>query len=665
MCGLAGFTGFKALSREPEGVARDMADAIRHRGPDDAGTWIDREAEIALAHRRLSIVDLSPAGHQPMASASGRQVLVFNGEIYNHRDVRALLEQEGRAPRWRGTSDTEVLIEAADAWGLRPALERSAGMFALALFDRTARRLQLARDRLGEKPLYYGRVGGSFVFASELKALTRHSAWIGELDRDAVAMFMETGNVPAPHAIYRGIKKLPPGTLLTLDLASGTETLETYWDVRSVATAGLENPFTGTPDEAVDRTEALLKAAIAGQMVADVPLGAFLSGGVDSSTVVALMQSQSTRPVRTFSIGFHVAGYDEAQHAKAVARHLGTEHTELYVSERDALKVIPRLPDIYCEPFADVSQIPTFLLAKLARAHVTVSLSGDGGDELFGGYSRHAFARRYWPVLQRLPRTARRGLASAVTGISPATWDKATATAFALLPRSKRPLRFGEQLHKAASIAGTDDDERLYHALTTRWPVGERPVPFARDVQRGTPLGSADTVRNMMFQDLTGYLPDDVLAKVDRAAMAVSLETRVPMLDHRLVAFSWSLPDGILSRSGQSKWPLRHLLSKYVPRALIERPKSGFAVPIGSWLRGELRDWAEALLAPARLERDGLLDAGLVRRLWDDHLSGRKNAQYALWNALMLNAWLDTAGAPAPPRAALDSSSVASRAASS
>jgi asparagine synthase (glutamine-hydrolysing) len=659
MCGLAGFTGFKALSREPESVARDMADAIRHRGPDDEGTWIDRDAEVALAHRRLSIVDLSPTGHQPMTSASGRHVLVFNGEIYNHHEIRALLAQEGRAPAWRGTSDTEVLIEAAAAWGLSQALERSAGMFALALYDRAARRLQLARDRLGEKPLYYGRVGGSFVFASELKALTRHPAWVGEIDRDAVAMFMETGNVPAPHSIYRCIRKLRPGTILTVDLATGAETVETYWDAHSVASAGLAHPFTGTAEEAVDRTEVLLKAAIAGQMVADVPLGAFLSGGIDSSAVVALMQAQSARPVRTFSIGFHVADYDEAQHAKAVARHLGTEHTELYVSEDDALDVIPRLPHIYCEPFADASQIPTYLLSKLARAHVTVSLSGDGGDELFGGYSRHAFARRYWPLLQRLPRAARRSLASGMGGLSPATWDKATALLFALLPKSKRPPRFGEQLHKAASIAGSADDAALYRALTTRWPVGEQPVPNARTVVRGAPLGSADTVRNMMFQDLTGYLPDDVLAKVDRAAMAVSLETRVPMLDHRLVAFSWSLPDDLLSRGGQSKWPLRHLLSKYVPRALIERPKSGFAVPIGAWLRGRLRDWAEDLLAPSRLAHDGLLDANLVRRLWEDHLAGRKNAQYALWNALMLNAWLDTAGAAHSPRAVPDHSSVA------
>jgi asparagine synthase (glutamine-hydrolysing) len=654
MCGLAGFAGFKALGQEPEIVAREMADAIRHRGPDDQGTWIDVEAEIALAHRRLSIVDLSPAGHQPMPSASGRHVIVFNGEIYNHRELRARLEQEGRGIQWRGSSDTEVLLEAAAAWGLGRALELSVGMFALALFDRETRRLSLARDRLGEKPLYYGHAGGSFLFGSELKALARHPGWIGELDRDAVAMFMETGNVPAPYSIYLGIKKLLPGTILTVDLTTGAETSETYWDVHAIASAGLAHPFQGTAEEAVERTEALLKASIAGQMIADVPLGAFLSGGIDSSTVVALMQSQSARPVRTFSIGFHVEGYDEAQHAKAVAKQLGTEHTELYVSEADAIEVIPRLPDIYCEPFADPSQIPTFLLSKLAREHVTVSLSGDGGDELFGGYSRHTFARSYWPTLRRFPRAARHGIASTVARVSPATWDKAMNPLLAMLPKAKRPPRFGEQLHKAASIAGSDDDEALYRALTTRWPADARPVPAARDVPRGGLLGSGDTLRNMMFRDLIGYLPDDVLAKVDRAAMAVSLETRVPMLDHRLVEFSWSLPDSVLSRGGRSKWPLRHLLSKYVPRPLIDRPKSGFAVPIGTWLRGRLRDWAEGLLAPARLERDGLLDADLVRRMWDDHLSGRKNAQYALWNALMLNAWLDETGAAQAHRAPAD-----------
>ena len=644
MCGLAGFAGFKTLAHEPAAIARAMADAIRHRGPDDSGAWIDANAEIALSHRRLSIVDLSPSGHQPMPSASGRFVIVFNGEIYNHREMQARLEQEGRNIAWRGTSDTEVLLEAAAAWGLRVALERAVGMFALALFDREERRLYLARDRLGEKPLYHGRVGGSFVFGSELKALAQHPEWIGELDRDAVAMFMDTGNVPAPYSIYIGIRKLLPGTVLTLDLETGAETSETYWDARAVASAGLAHPFAGTAEEAVDRTEYLLKASIADQMIADVPLGAFLSGGIDSSTVVALMQSQSARPVRTFSIGFHVASYDEAQHAKAVARHLGTEHTELYVSEADALAVIPKLPEIYCEPFADASQIPTFLLSKLARQQVTVSLSGDGGDELFGGYSRHAFARRYWPALKRLPGAARRGLASTITHVSPAAWDKAMNPLFAVLPKTKRPPRFGEQLHKAASIAGAADDDTLYRTLTTRWPGSDRPVPHTRDLPRGSRLGSPDTVRNMMFQDLTGYLPDDVLAKVDRAAMAVSLETRVPMLDHRLVEFSWSLPDSCLSRGGKSKWPLRHLLSKYVPRDLIERPKSGFAVPIGTWLRGQLRDWAEGLLSEARLEQDGLLDAALVRRLWSDHLSGRKNAQYALWNVLMLNAWLDETG---------------------
>jgi asparagine synthase (glutamine-hydrolysing) len=659
MCGLAGFTGFKALARDPEIVARAMADAIRHRGPDDWGTWVDTGAEIALAHRRLSIVDLSPAGHQPMHSASGRHVIVFNGEIYNHNELRALLEREGRGVAWHGTSDTEVLLEATAAWGLKRTLERSAGMFALALFDREERRLYLARDRLGEKPLYYGNVGGSVVFASELKALTRHPAWVGELDRDAVAMFMETGNVPAPYSIYLGIKKLAPGSILSIDLSTGAEKIETYWDAHSIASRGLADPFLGSAEEAVDRTEALLKASIAGQMIADVPLGAFLSGGIDSSTVVALMQSQSARPVRTFSIGFHVEGYDEAQHAKAVARHLGTEHTELYVSEADAIEVIPKLPEIYCEPFADASQIPTFLLSKLARGHVTVSLSGDGGDELFGGYSRHAFARSYWPALRWIPGPARRGLASAVMRLSPATWDKAATRLFAVLPKEKRPPRFGEQLHKAASIAGSADDDALYRALTTRWLSGDQPVPEARQVARGSLLGSDDPVRNMMFQDLTGYLPDDVLAKVDRAAMAVSLETRVPMLDHRLVEFSWSLPDGLLSRAGKSKWPLRHLLSKYVPRELIERPKSGFAVPIGAWLRGPLRDWAEELLSPARLAQDGLLDAPLVRRTWDDHLSGRKNAQYALWNALMLNAWLDETGSAHERRAPADRNHVA------
>lgn len=641
MCGLAGFLDRGDVQADAARVARRMAGALAHRGPDDEGVWVDPASGLALAHRRLAIVDLSPAGHQPMASACGRYVLVFNGEIYNHPALRAELERAGLAPEWRGTSDTEVLLAAIAAWGVARALEASVGMFALAVYDRAERRLTLARDRIGEKPLYYGWAGRTFLFGSELKALTLHPAWRGEIDREAVALLIELSAVPAPRTIYRGIAKLPPGTFLDLDVGSGRETLKPYWSAREVAERGLADPFTGSADEAADEVERLLRAALAGQMAADVPLGAFLSGGIDSSTVVALMQAMSGRPVQTFTIGFRSAAHDEAADAKKVARHLGTEHTELYVTEQDALGVIPRLPEIYSEPFGDPSQIPTFLVARLARRHVTVALSGDGGDELFSGYDRYRFAERYWPRLARIPAPLRRAAAGLVSGVTADTWDSALRLPLSLLPRARRPRRIGEQLHKAAAVAGAEDGGALYRALVSRWPGREIPVI---GVSSGPAKGGGEVgglLRTMMLQDLTGYLPDDVLTKVDRAAMAVSLETRVPLLDHRLVAFSWRLPAAVLRRDGRGKWPLRRMLGKYVPPALTERPKTGFGVPVGAWLSGGLRDWAETLLGARRLEEDGLLDAAAVRRAWRRHLDGESRFQYGLWNALMLNAWLD------------------------
>ncbi len=634
MCGLAGFVGFKS-GGSPTEIALAMADAIRHRGPDDSGVWIDDRADIALAHRRLSILDLSPAGHQPMLSASGRFVLVFNGEIYNSDDLRATLAREGRAPAWRGHSDTEVLLEAAAAWGVRCALERATGMFALALFDRRERRLTLARDRLGEKPLYYGWIGDAFVFASELKSLQRHPAWTGEIDRDALALFLRHNNVPAPYSIYRGIRKLPPGSLLTLDLYTAREALEVYWDAAGLARRGSANPFKGSAEDAVERTQSLLREAIKGQMVADVPLGAFLSGGIDSSVVVALMQSVSERPVHTFSIGFDVKDYDEAPHAKAVARHIGTDHTELYLSEQAVLDVIPLLPRIYCEPFADSSQVPTYLVAKLARRHVTVSLSGDGGDELFSGYTRYGLAFGPWSLLGRVPAPLRRNAARAVTAVSPATWDKL----FQRLPTTMAINRAGDKLHKAAAVVSAAPGDRLYEALISHWQEPDSILIGATEPQsRAFPTFGSD-MRRMMFADLTGYLPDDILVKVDRAAMAVGLETRVPMLHHRLVEFSFTLPDAILRRGGKSKWPLRQILKRYMPDDLITRPKMGFAIPLDRWLRGELRPWAEDLLSEARLKRDAIFDPAPVRQAWKEHLSGTRNFQYKLWCVLMFQAW--------------------------
>jgi asparagine synthase (glutamine-hydrolysing) len=635
VCGLVGVVGFKSGHGVPAQIALTMAEAIRHRGPDDSGLWIDDRADIALAHRRLSIVDLSPAGHQPMLSASGRFVLVFNGEIYNCEELRATLAREGRAPAWRGHSDTEVLLEAAAAWGIRPALERATGMFALALFDRQERRLTLARDRLGEKPLYYGWIDDAFAFASELKSLQRHPAWAGEIDRDALALFMRHSNVPTPYSIYRRIRKLPPGSFLTFNVGTAKETLEVYWDAEERARRGSAIPFKGSAEDAVEQTQSLLRESIKRQMLADVPLGAFLSGGIDSSVVVALMQSVSERPVRTFSIGFNVEDYNEAPQAKYVARHIGTDHTELYLSEQAVLDVIPLLPKVYCEPFADSSQIPTYLVAKLARQHVTVSLSGDGGDELFSGYTRYGLAYGPLSLLGRVPAPLRRNAARAVTAVSPAKWDEL----FQRLPTTMAVSRAGDKLHKAATVVSAAPGDRLYEALISHWQEPDSILIGATEPQpRAFPSFGSD-MRRMMFADLTGYLPDDILVKVDRAAMAVSLETRVPMLDHRLVELSFTLPDAILRRGGKSKWPLRQILKRYVPENVLTRPKMGFAIPLDRWLRGQLRPWAEDLLSEARLKRDGIFDPGPVRQAWKEHLSGTRNFQYKLWCVLMFQAW--------------------------
>lgn len=653
MCGIAGFLGPAAEANRLGRIARQMGDAICHRGPDDRGEWVDADAGVALAHRRLSIVDLSPAGHQPMTSACGRWVIVFNGEIYNHGEIRRALEAAGQAPPWRGHSDTEVLLAAVAAHGLAHALERCVGMFAFALWDCRDRTLVLARDRLGEKPLYYGRVGQYFLFASELEALRRHPAWVADIDRDALCLLLRHNCIPAPHSIYRGIRKLLPGTYLVLRPPGADGEIVAYWRASEHALAGASAPFEGSAGEAVERVEHLIRQSLAGQMMADVPLGAFLSGGVDSSTVVALMQQMSARPVRTFSIGFEVAGYDEAPHAKAIARHLGTDHTELYVTAGDALDVVPRLATLYDEPFADSSQIPTYLVAMLARRHVTVSLSGDGGDELFAGYNRYTIAARLWPALDRVPAAVRRSMARLLTRAGPGTWNRVLEPGVRLLPRRYRIALPGDRLHKAADVVGLDSLDALYRGLVSHWPAPERVVIGGREPETlltrpGACADIHDPIRRMMLLDALTYLPDDILVKVDRASMAVSLESRVPFLDHRLVEFSMRLPLAILHRDGRSKWPLRAILDRYVPRALIDRPKMGFGVPIADWLRGPLREWAESLLAQSRLQREGYFEPAEVRAAWADHLSGRRNLQYRLWDILMFQAWLEATTAPAP-----------------
>ena len=646
MCGIAGFWTPERPDLPSESVLRGMTGAIEHRGPDDSGAWTDDAVGIALGHRRLSILDLSPAGHQPMPSASGRFQLVFNGEIYNFVEVRAELERAG--VRFRSRSDTEVVLEAVERWGLVPALQRLAGMFALALWDRQERALHLVRDRIGEKPLYYGWLGGTLVFGSELKALRAHPLWRGEVNRGAVALFMRYGYVPAPYCIFEGVRKLVPGRVLTFRSPDPSHAPEeqVYWCAREVAEAGLRDPLRLSEEELIEACEARLSATIGEEMVADVPLGAFLSGGIDSSLVVALMQRQSTRPVRTFTIGFNVKQYNEAEHAAAVARHLGTEHTELYVTPEDTLGVIPRLPTLYDEPFADASQIPTFLVSQLARAHVTVSLSGDGGDEFFGGYNRYFWSTRLWSKLRRMPMPLRRGMASGLRAVSPGGWDRIFDTVGRAVPAVRRMPIPGDRMHKLAGVMAVDSPENMYREFVTNWrdPSGmalgaREPATALTDRSRWPSFD--DFVPRMMYLDSVSYLPDDIMVKVDRAAMGVSLETRAPFLDHRVVEFAWRIPTEYKVRDGQGKWILRRVLDRHVPRELIERPKMGFGVPIDHWLRKELRDWAGDLLSPTRLRAEGYLDADAIQLKWNEHQGGGRNWQYPLWVALMFQSWLD------------------------
>ncbi|AOJ95215.1 asparagine synthase (glutamine-hydrolyzing) [Burkholderia multivorans] len=650
MCGIDGFLNSVAFDEETaRGTLARMTASLAHRGPDAQGLWVDPAAGIALGHRRLAIVDLSVHGRQPMASACGRYVMVFNGEIYNHRELRAQLERVGRAPAWRGHSDTEVLLAAFAAWGVDATLRRATGMFALALWNRESRVLTLARDRIGEKPLYYGRIGDALVFASELKALRAYPGFDGEIDRDALCLYLRHSAVPAPHTIYRGIRKLPPGTWIQFEHAQDTPRIRTYWALEHAIDAGHHEPFAGTAAEAVDRLDTVLRQAVARQMEADVPLGAFLSGGVDSSAIVALMQAQSAAPVDTFTIGFHEAGYDEAGYAKAVARHLGTRHTELYVTADHALDVVPKLPAIYDEPFSDASQIPTFLVAELTRRHVKVSLSGDGGDELFGGYTRYFLTPRLWRKLHRVPAAVRTRIAGALHALRPDHADQLAAVAqgaWGAGELRESPTRIGDRLHKLGHVMTADSRIGLYRLLMSsvhhpeRIALAGHEPPTPLDTASAWPAHLSFAEQAMAIDTLT-YLPTDILTKVDRAAMAVSLETRMPFLDHHVVEFAWRLPASLRLPEGQSKALLRRLLDRYVPTELIDRPKQGFCAPIDHWLRGALRDWADALLQPSRLRDEGFFDAAAVERLWRQHQAGRMNWQHQLWTVLMFQAWLD------------------------
>jgi asparagine synthase (glutamine-hydrolysing) len=617
---------------------RRANDTLAHRGPDGADIWCDETAGVALGHRRLAIIDLSPLGAQPMHSADGRYVVTYNGEIYNYPDLRAELESQGVA--FRGHSDTEVMLEGFVRWGVEATLRKMVGMFALALWDRQTRSLWLIRDRLGVKPLYYAHAGERLIFGSELKALRADPDFRPTLDRDALVGYLRHGYVPGPRTIHREARKLPPGTLL--EWRAGAEpAVRTYWDARAVARAGRAEWDRPRDDAAeIERLDALLRQAVAGRMLSDVPLGAFLSGGIDSSLVVALMQAQSARPVRSFTIGFDVPGYDEAKHAAAIAKHLGTEHTELYVTPDHALAVVPKLADMYDEPFADSSQIPTFLVAEMTRKHVTVALSGDGGDEVFAGYNRYVHAEAIWAARSRLPGPLRGLAARALELPGPALW----AALLAPLPKSKRPVRPTEKAAKLARILRESSLGSIYRGLVSQWP---EPAAIATDgTEPAGPLWDdaiaeeiPESVARMQLLDTLTYLPDDILTKIDRATMAVSLEGREPLLDHRLIEHAWTLPPSFKIRDGESKWALRRVLERYVPRELFERPKMGFGVPIDSWLRGPLRDWAEDLLDAKTLAADGLLNPAPIRAAWAAHLSGARDMHYPLWTILMFQAW--------------------------
>jgi asparagine synthase (glutamine-hydrolysing) len=647
MCGIAGLVDRSLSTDGLAALAARMAGTLVHRGPDEGQTWCDHGAGIALGFRRLAIVDLSAAGRQPMTSASGRFVIAYNGEIYNAEEMRHTLG--ARVPRWRGHSDTEVLLEWIALRGLRSALQAANGMFAIALWDRHERTLSLARDRMGKKPLYWWRSAGRIVFGSELRALRCHPELPQEIDPGALASYLRHGYVLHPATIHRGVAQLAPGHVVIID-AEGRGEPAPYWTLADVARTGLGKPFAGTDAEAVERLGTVLGEAVRRRLVSDVPLGAFLSGGIDSSTIVALMQRATGKPVRSFTIGFEESGFNEAPHAAAVARHIGTDHTELVVTASDALDVIPRLPEIYDEPFADSSAIPTYLVSALARRHVTVALSGDGGDELLAGYGRYVDAQRLIATADRIPGPLRRSAAGALTMLSAEGWDRLLAP----MPRAVRSRLTGDRLLKLAGIAGASGDE-LYRALISIWPEPHAAMSpaLAGAAERETALSDPalaallpSLVPRLCYRDTLTYLPGDILTKVDRASMAVSLEARAPLLDPDVVAFAWSLPERLKFRDGEGKWLLRQLAFRLVPRPLLDRPKSGFAIPIADWLRGPLRSWAEDLLSPRSLADSGLLAADVIRRRWQEHLTGARTWSYQLWTVLMLLAWQRRHGGP-------------------
>ena len=641
MCGIAGFIG---NYEQPLVCLKEMAKAIYHRGPDNQGVWFDERVGIGLAHTRLSILDLSPAGHQPMESASGRYVMVFNGEIYNHQTIRNELT-DVISINWRGHSDTETLLAAIEQWGLEITLKKTRGMFSIALWDNKQNVLSLARDRMGEKPFYYGWVNDKFVFASELKAIKILPNFNNEVDRSVLALYLRYSSIPAPYSIYEKIFKLEPGCIISIKPGGRGFEKTKYWSTSSVIESGFKAPFKGSADEAVNQLETALNNAVALQMEADVPLGAFLSGGVDSSAVVALMQAQSNKKVKTFSIGFDNPAYNEAEHARAVANHLGTEHYDMYVNGQDALDIIPSLPQIYDEPFADSSQIPTYLVSKITKQKVTVALSGDAGDELFGGYNRYQLANNSWNIINKIPSSIRHSLRSGISLLPDSFWKGIFTPIDALKSKGGKSPSFGDKFLKASALLACDSRQDFYHKgfmshnlNAEDWVLNAKRLDTIFD---GSDFSDASFLEEMMVLDMLHYLPTDILTKVDRAAMAVSLETRFPFLDSGVIEFAASLPLEYKIRNGVEKWVLREVLYRHVPKELVERPKMGFGVPLMEWLRGPLKDWAEILLNEKRLTEEGFFNVELVRLKWQEHISGKRNWQYQLWDVLMFQAWLD------------------------
>ncbi|MFP5080830.1 asparagine synthase (glutamine-hydrolyzing) [Pedobacter sp. JCM 36344] len=634
---MCGFVGFLSDENFDEGLIRQMGEAIAHRGPDGAGYWHSSNSGLSFCHRRLSIIDLSEAGTQPMESKTGRYIVAFNGEIYNYKTIKAELEKQG-VSNWDGHSDTEIFLAGFELWGIEATLEKMTGMFAIALWDTAEKELYLIRDRMGEKPLYFGWQGSSFLFASELKALHPHPEFKKEICMEALSDFFKYNYVPSGTSIYKGIQKLTPGTFCKVSLKNKEVKHFTYWDLKSKIQNRDINLI--SVEENINNLETLLKSAISNQMLADVPLGAFLSGGVDSSAIVALMQTVSSKPVKTFSMGFNELGYDEAVYAKKVANYLGTDHTEMYVSAEEAMGVIPNLADIYDEPFADSSQIPTYLVSKLARANVTVSLSGDAGDELFSGYNRYLMINNIWAKLSKVPNGIRKGLGKILLSQNVETLDFIYKMIDPAIPKKYRLNNFGDKMHKIASKIDATTDSELYDSFISHWDTREiMAVPSKSIIFSLDELQDMSFIEKMMYADAKNYLPDDILVKVDRASMANSLETRVPFLDHRVVEFAWNLPMNLKIKDGKGKWILREVLYRHVPKELIERPKMGFGIPLDNWLRGPLKEWATDLLSEDSLNKHQFLNTQNVQKKLKEHISGKRNWQHLLWDVLMFQSW--------------------------